>query len=74
MEHHKNEQPLEEISSLQKIDTGGQERAPEARGRESDEVTKDYWFSLNFIGSVLAIGFALVHLFSFTEGSFTDSL
>lgn len=56
---HKNEEhQIEEASYLEKINTDGNERAPEARGRDTEDVKKGYWFSLNFIGSMLAIGFA----------------
>lgn len=32
------------------------ERAPEARGRDVSEVSKGYWYSPRFLGSMAAIG------------------
>lgn len=32
------------------------DRAPEARGRNADQVEKNYWLSWRFLGSMVAIG------------------
>jgi MFS family permease len=51
----RDEERLEDrSSSLESLDD---ERAPEARGRDLNEVPKSYWVSPFFLGSYCAIGF-----------------
>ena len=36
------------------------DRAEEAKGRNSDAIDRKYWFSVNFIGSMFAIGMSFM--------------
>jgi predicted MFS family arabinose efflux permease len=47
---------VQHLETLDHLDNGEDDRAPEARGRNADQFEKDYWRSWRFIGSMLAIG------------------
>lgn len=36
------------------------DRADEAKGRNSDKIDKKYWFSVNYIGTMFAVGMAFM--------------
>ena len=36
------------------------DRADEAKGRNADKIEKNYWLSVNFIGTLFAIGMAFM--------------
>lgn len=36
------------------------DRADEAKGRNSDKIDKSYWLSVNFLGTMFAIGMAFM--------------
>lgn len=38
----------------------GDDRADEAKGRNSDKIDKKYWFSVNYIGTMFAVGMAFM--------------
>lgn len=60
LEHRASSTDADRIESITHQHRESDDRAEEAKGRNSDRFEKKYWLSVNYIGTLFAIGIAFM--------------